>query len=99
MPPSIPWALPSPNQQRPNQNVPDAGDPMDLSASRLKRSGPVSQDERNRRQTLGLCYYCGEAGHKSLVCPKKASRPSLVGRSVELLDEELTAESGKVPAP
>ena len=27
------------------------------------RRGPILQEEKNRRNSLGLCYYCGEPGH------------------------------------
>uniref|UniRef100_A0A4W5KFP9 CCHC-type domain-containing protein n=1 Tax=Hucho hucho TaxID=62062 RepID=A0A4W5KFP9_9TELE len=40
-------------------------EPMQLNVSRL------SEGERERRQQLHLCYYCGEAGHGSLGCPRK----------------------------
>lgn len=35
--------------------------PMDVSAA--VRRGPISQEEKDRRNRLGLCRYCGEPGH------------------------------------
>ena len=35
--------------------------PMDVSTT--VRRGPISQEEKDRRNRLGLCRYCGEAGH------------------------------------
>ncbi len=72
---------------------------MDLSASGLRSNGPVSQEERDRRRKFGLCYYCGEAGHKSVRCFKKQSRQPFVARSAELLVEESVPESGNVQTP
>ena len=35
--------------------------PMDVSTA--VRRGPISQEEKDRRNRLGLCRYCGEPGH------------------------------------
>ena len=35
--------------------------PMDVSTA--VRKGPISQEEKDRRNRLGLCRYCGEPGH------------------------------------
>ena len=35
--------------------------PMDVSTA--GRRGPISQAEKDRRNSLGLCRYCGEVGH------------------------------------
>ena len=35
--------------------------PMNVSTS--GRRGPISQEEKDRRNNLGLCRYCGEPGH------------------------------------
>ncbi|RXN12720.1 retrotransposon-derived PEG10 isoform 1 [Labeo rohita] len=40
-------------------------EPMQLSSSRL------SAEERERRRSQNLCYYCGESGHRSAGCPQK----------------------------
>lgn len=31
--------------------------------SSANKRGPLSQEEKDRRNNLGLCRYCGEAGH------------------------------------
>ncbi len=41
-------------------------EPMQLNVSRL------SEGERERRRQHQLCFYCGEAGHRSLGCPHKS---------------------------
>ncbi len=33
--------------------------------------GPLSQAEKDRRRTAGLCLYCGEAGHIAALCTNK----------------------------
>ncbi|KAK3556384.1 hypothetical protein QTP70_008001 [Hemibagrus guttatus] len=43
-------------------------EPMQLGVPRL------STEERSRRLTHDLCFYCGEAGHRYSVCPLKARR-------------------------
>ena len=55
--------------------------PMDLSASR----GKVAPQERERRRKMGLCYYCGEAGHQA-----NAHRST-----VKAVDEEPVAKEEK----
>jgi phage/plasmid primase-like uncharacterized protein len=42
---------------------------MDLSAGR--RRGPLTQEERMRRISQGLCLYCGGAGHIAVACPNR----------------------------
>ena len=39
--------------------------PMDLSNA---RRGPVPSEEKERRRRLGLCGYCGKAGHNQFTC-------------------------------
>ena len=34
-----------------------------MNMSNLIRQGPILQEEKNRRNNLGLCHYCGEPGH------------------------------------
>lgn len=60
-----------------------SGDPMDLSATMPQKKGNLSQDERERRRRLGLCYYCGEIGHRSFECPKK-TQPVVQARVMEM---------------
>ena len=44
--------------------------------------GPISQQEKSRRITEGLCLYCGESGHLRIECPKKPKPESVaaIGR-------------------
>ena len=39
--------------------------------------GPISQQEKSRRITKGLCLYCGESGHLHVDCPKKPKPESV----------------------
>uniref|UniRef100_A0A8C5MFT5 CCHC-type domain-containing protein n=1 Tax=Leptobrachium leishanense TaxID=445787 RepID=A0A8C5MFT5_9ANUR len=46
----------------------DSGDePMQVGAAR----GPLTEAERSRRRSLGLCMYCGRAGHQVRECREK----------------------------
>lgn len=71
--------------------------PRDPNAMDLDK---LSQAERMRRRTLGLCFYCGQAGHRTHGCPLKGkpapARAAVVG--------EVAAPSGppstnSTPAP
>ncbi|KAI0999937.1 hypothetical protein K3495_g8263 [Podosphaera aphanis] len=70
--------------------------PMDLAAATTQPRGPLSQEKRDRRRRNGLCYYCGEPGHKPGSCPRK-NRPAVTGRSAELV-EIGSVESGNADA-
>ncbi|KAI0995915.1 hypothetical protein K3495_g12267 [Podosphaera aphanis] len=94
--------LPGPSVQSSNPPVNSAanavhGDPMDLSGAVAQPRGPLSQEERDRRRRNGLCYYCGEPGHKSGGCPRKNRSPAVVGRSAEFAEIE-SVESGNADA-
>ena len=39
--------------------------------------GPISQQEKSRHITEGLCLYCGESGHLRVDCPKKPKPESV----------------------
>lgn len=79
--------------------------PMDLSAAR----GPTSPEERNRRRSLGLCLYCGQAGHNAGTCPrlkcyncqeqghiaKNCTKPRRQRIHGLIVEEEKTEEQGK----
>ncbi|MGL5902728.1 MAG: DUF4939 domain-containing protein, partial [Cetobacterium sp.] len=47
-------------------------EPMQINFSRL------SEEERARRRQFRLCFYCGEAGHRSSGCPHKRQTASRV---------------------
>ena len=68
------------------------GDPMDLSANRVRR-GPLTEAEKQHRRESGLCLYCGEPGHLARNCPRK---PTL--RSVSFGNTP-PASSQPAPAP
>ncbi|KAI8146048.1 hypothetical protein BJV82DRAFT_490996, partial [Fennellomyces sp. T-0311] len=44
---------------------------MDVDAAQTKKFAPLTKEEKDRRRKLGLCLYCGEAGHEAQSCPKK----------------------------
>lgn len=50
------------------------GDAMDLSAVESLPRGPLSDEEKDRRPKLGLCYYCGKGKHKAIHCGLKIAR-------------------------
>ena len=66
-------------------------DPMDLSLVESQHRGPLSNEEKDRRRRLGLCYYCSEKGHLLKMCPV---RPQIHSRGVETSEEEINF-SGK----
>ena len=63
---------------------------MDM--SNMIRRGPISQEEKNRRNSLGLCCYCGEPGHIAidhknftLLATKKQAAGAFTGNSIALI--------------
>jgi len=42
---------------------------VNAAQARPRTRGPISQQERARRDAAGLCRYCGEPGHYASVCP------------------------------
>ena len=62
--------------------------PMDLSTNRKK----LSLEEIKRRMDLGLCRYCGEAGHFVSSCPKAPARN--LQASEAYLDSSSTTSKG-----
>uniref|UniRef100_A0A8C5PED6 Gypsy retrotransposon integrase-like protein 1 n=1 Tax=Leptobrachium leishanense TaxID=445787 RepID=A0A8C5PED6_9ANUR len=47
----------------------DEEEPMQIGAAR----GPLTEAEKTRRRSLGLCLYCGRAGHHVRECREKPS--------------------------
>jgi hypothetical protein len=60
------------------------------SANRNQVRGPLSDEEKNRRRSLGLCLFCGEPGHIVMECPAAKSREQRAKSSnaVRLLSNE-----------
>ena len=81
-----------------SNNAQQAGEPMDLSASRFQRRGPLSQEEKERRRRLKLCLYCGEPGHFAQGCPVKTHKNSLRGNSAIHMEDDGLNDSGKEQA-
>jgi hypothetical protein len=86
---------PGPSSQRPKtkESIPPppvqrARDPdaMDLDSS---RRGPLSPTERQRRFSMNLCLYCGEAGHNRGNCPARQ-------KSLNSSSTSTPIQSGKV---
>lgn len=79
----------------PASSVSNYGDPMDLSSSRPR--GPLTPAERERRISLGLCFYCGGSGHVAKACPNSRKPKGLAVSEVTTRIEEVTSEdeSGK----
>jgi hypothetical protein len=65
--------LPSATPRIPHHNPPGPT-PMVLDANR-PRFRTLPQEERQRRFRLGLCMYCGEAGHTAFNCPNRRPYP------------------------
>lgn len=99
-------SLLSRNNYRQNQHAPlpqasvaPVGDPMDLSASKTQRRGPLSKEEREYRRKNGLCNYCGEKGHLVYSCPKKPASSLVMGRASEVTEDERSVCLGNGVAP
>jgi hypothetical protein len=71
-------------------------------SDRSKTRSGISETERQRRMTDGLCLYCGEAGHRRDACPKipsstgKGSTKPKTGRAakVTIVESESESDSG-----
>lgn len=64
----------------------EGGDAMDLSAVKSQPRGSLSNEEKDRRRRLGLCYYCGNGKHRAINCGLKIARSvegSRFGKEVE----------------
>ena len=64
--------------------------PIDV--SNVIKQGPILQEEKDRRNSLGLCRYCGEAGHividhtnPTLLATKKQAVGALTGNLMALV--------------
>lgn len=75
------------------------GDAMDLSAVSSQHRGPLSDEEKDRRRQLNLCYYCGKKGHRVMNCTAKTSHQNSNNKLNDILDENVVKESGNGTAP
>jgi hypothetical protein len=57
-----------------NSAIPTGPTPMDVDATNSRPRGHLTDAEKLRRRTLGLCGYCGGAGHFAATCPLTANR-------------------------
>ncbi|POS82494.1 hypothetical protein EPUL_006621 [Erysiphe pulchra] len=75
------------NMQLPSRplTTTQGGDAMDLSAASVGPRTPLSDDEKNRRRQLGLCFYCGKKGHRVERCFLKLSNFNKSDNSEEAL--------------
>uniref|UniRef100_A0A8C5N325 CCHC-type domain-containing protein n=1 Tax=Leptobrachium leishanense TaxID=445787 RepID=A0A8C5N325_9ANUR len=66
--PATPTRKPTiPPPYMPSQPTDSGDEPMQVGAAR----GPLTEAERSRRRSLGLCMYCGRAGHQVRECREK----------------------------
>lgn len=66
--------------------------PGSLDMSNVIRQRPISQEEKDKRNNLGLCYYCKEPGHiaidhtnPTLLATKKQATGTLTGNLIALV--------------
>jgi len=57
-----------------NSTLSSGPTPMDVDATTSRPRGPLTDAEKLRRRTLGLCGYCGGTGHFAITCPLAANR-------------------------
>ena len=57
----------------------------------LGPDGRLTQQERQRRMSLGLCLYYGQTGHLARACPKQAQRaPGSFEACAAIVDVDLS---------
>ena len=89
-----------PFQQR--YSRPQEQAPMEIGAA--ERYKPLSNDEKQRRRTNGLCLYCGKPNHVALHCPEKRKPATRhISAATKPVDPELLIDvdesSDDQPAP
>ena len=65
-----------PGSSNPAARPPPSLDSQPCGQKRSAPKGPISNQEKSRRITEGLCLYCGESGHNRHDCPKKSKPES-----------------------
>ena len=65
-------------------SAPHQSTPMEIDS--IRKFGPLTAEEKERRRKHGLCLYCGTPGHQSFNCPNKR-KPSTQVRSMETKPE------------
>ena len=68
--PRAPPSLPRGGVEHQRSSGMDAAGPSDPEPMQVGRAR-LSREERERRRSLGLCLYCGRAGHFANNCPVK----------------------------
>ena len=67
-------ALPTPTN-RPAIGSSQATIPRPPASQPSELRGPLTDEEKQRRRTLGLCMYCGDNDHLVFNCPAKSKNP------------------------
>lgn len=77
--PQSPAAMYPPNNIAPSNRppqMPNPSGPAPMQLDALRRH--ITDEEKHRRRTNGLCMYCGQQGHVALYCPAKRNKRSVV---------------------
>ncbi|KAB2572392.1 Retrotransposon-derived protein PEG10 [Lasiodiplodia theobromae] len=76
---------PAANSSQP-RNTTSPGEPMDLDS--VRRNGPLSQEEKDRRRKEDLCLRCGKKGHYARQCKggNKTTRQTSATQVTEVED-------------
>ena len=57
-----------------SHDVPQANTPTPMEIDTMRRRGPLSEEEKQRRRANRLCLYCGGPGHIAINCPHRPRR-------------------------
>ena len=56
------------------RDVPQANTPTPMEIDTMRRRGPLSEEEKQRRRANRLCLYCGGPRHIAINCPHRPRR-------------------------